>query len=64
MTDRKDNIQTLRILSRERNNMWVLTAVNIHIVFFWVVTQCSLVGGYQSFGSTYCGLFQERRTII
>jgi hypothetical protein len=31
----------------------VLTAVKISIVVFWVVTPCSLVGGYQLLGGTY-----------
>jgi hypothetical protein len=32
----------------------VLTAVKTFILFFWVVTQCRLIGGYQRFGETYC----------
>jgi hypothetical protein len=28
-------------------------AVKIHIVVSWVMTPCSLVGGYQCFGGTY-----------
>jgi hypothetical protein len=32
----------------------VFTAVKIHIVIFWVMTPCTLVGRYQSFGGTYC----------
>jgi hypothetical protein len=31
----------------------VLTAVNMSVVVFWVVTSCSLAGGYLLFGGTY-----------
>jgi hypothetical protein len=30
----------------------VFTAVNVHIVAFWVETSCNLVGGYQRFIGT------------
>jgi hypothetical protein len=36
----------------------VLTAVKMLIVVFWVVTPCSLVGGYQRLGGTYSFHFQ------
>jgi hypothetical protein len=39
------------------------TAVKMGIVFFWVATPCSLLGGYERFGGTYClcllGIFQR-----
>jgi hypothetical protein len=31
----------------------VLSAVNMSMLFFWVVTLCGLVGRYQRFGGTY-----------
>jgi hypothetical protein len=38
----------------------VFTAVKISIVVFWVVTPCSIVGGYMRFGGT-CLLHPEGR---
>lgn len=37
-----------------------LIAVNIRIAVFWVMTPCSLVGGYQRFGETSILDFQGR----
>jgi len=32
----------------------VFTAVKIEVEFFWVVTPCSVMVGYQHFGGPYC----------
>jgi hypothetical protein len=32
----------------------VLTAVNMSMLVYWVVTPCGLVGRYKRFGGTYC----------
>jgi hypothetical protein len=32
----------------------VLTAAKMLMLFFWIVTPCTLVGRYQRFGETYC----------
>jgi hypothetical protein len=32
----------------------VLTAVTAPMLIFWAITQCELVGSYQSFDGTYC----------
>jgi hypothetical protein len=37
----------------------VFSAVKVHIVVFWVMTPCSLVGDYQSFGLNYCRLNRD-----
>jgi hypothetical protein len=45
----------LPILRRERPGMLsedFTDVVKIHIVVVWVMTPCSLVGGYQRFGGT------------
>jgi hypothetical protein len=38
----------------------VLTAVNMSMLLFWVVTPYGLVGRYQCFGGTYCLHLQGR----
>jgi hypothetical protein len=38
----------------------VFAAVNVRIAVFWVVTPCSLIGGYKNFGGAYCFLLQGR----
>jgi len=37
----------------------VFTAVKIQVEIFWVVTQCSVVAGYQRFGGPCCLLPQH-----
>jgi hypothetical protein len=39
----------------------VFTAVKIQVEVFWVVTQCNVVLGYQSFGSPCCLLGSQPR---
>jgi hypothetical protein len=39
----------------------VLTIVCVQHVVLWVVTPCSTVGGYHSFGGTYCFHLYGRR---
>jgi hypothetical protein len=38
-------------------------AVEIRIVFFWIITSCTLVGGYQRFGAAY-RLHLQVRTLV
>jgi hypothetical protein len=38
----------------------VFTTVRTHIIVFYVVTPCDLVGGYKLFGKIYCLYFQMR----
>jgi hypothetical protein len=38
----------------------IYTTVNVHIVFFWLVTSCSIVSGYKRLGDTYCLRLQTR----
>jgi hypothetical protein len=36
----------------------VFMAVKIHIAVFWIMTPCSLVGGYQHIGETFVPIYQ------
>jgi hypothetical protein len=37
----------------------VSTTVKIRLLVLWLLTSCSLVGGYRSFGKSYCLHLQE-----
>jgi hypothetical protein len=38
----------------ERDLSFAFTAVKIQVEVFWIMTPCSVVVGYQSFGSPCC----------
>lgn len=46
--------------SASRQSKWTkdFTRANIHVVVFWVMTPCFLVGGYYHSGEKFCHLLQ------
>jgi hypothetical protein len=40
----------------------ILMAVKVHVVVFYVMTPCSLVGGYQYLIGRYCLIFRTQVT--
>jgi hypothetical protein len=62
-----NSINLLIFVLETRYAIGVLTAVKMHMVVLWVVTQCGLLCGYQRLCGTYClhlRLYETRRVFV